>query len=180
MPSVGRKRWVPWISLVALIVAVGAAAVLGSRGTTTTPIPTRTTSASPRTGEIPLCRNGSTIPPGALACRPTGVHPDAQASEAFGWTFEVTNSYSGIFRGRYITVYAGAVLAPDPTGKTAHGFPNGGGIRVTMDSGTNAQQFLLPGTLGLLSIKSVRGDIVDLQRQDDTTVMFNLATDSYS
>jgi hypothetical protein len=74
----------------------------------------------------------------------------------FGWTFEVANSYSGIFRGRYITVYAGAALEPDPAGKT-HGVPDGGRLRVTVDGGTNAQQFLLPGTLGLLSIKSVRG-----------------------
>jgi hypothetical protein len=96
----------------------------------------------------------------------------------FGWTFEVTNSYSGIYKGRYVTVYAGAVLAPDPTGGT-HGVPNGGGVRVTVDSGTKAQQFLLPGTLGLLFIKSVSGDLVRLQRQDGTTATFSLATDTY-
>jgi hypothetical protein len=110
----------------------------------------------------------------------TGIFPDAQASEGFGWTFEVTNTYSGSFNGQIITVYSGAALSPDPTGRTAHGTPDGGGVRVITGGGTNGPQYLLPGTLGPLSIQSVNGGIVTLQRQDGTTVTFNLATDTYS
>jgi len=49
----------------------------------------------PTTQPLPPCLSGgsSVMPPGALACRMTGIFPDAQASEGFGWTFEVTNTY---------------------------------------------------------------------------------------
>ena len=138
---------------------------------------------SPSTTQpLPPCLSGgsSVMPPGALSCRMTGIFPNAQASEVFGWTFEVTNTYSGSFNGQTITVDAGAALSPDPTGRTAHGTPDGGGVRVIVGSGTDGPQFLLAGTLGPLSIQSVSGGIVTLQRQDGTTVTFNLATDTYS
>ncbi len=95
-----------------------------------------------------------------------------------GWTFQVTNAYSGLYKGQYITVYAGAVLAPDPTGLT-RGVPDGGGVRIGGDPSPTMQQFLAPETQGPLSIKAVTGSVVTLQRQDGTTVTFNLATDTY-
>jgi hypothetical protein len=132
-------------------------------------------------GDLPVCSNGSSpIPAGASGCELTGIQPNAQASQLFGWTFEVTNSYSAISHGQDITVYAGAVLAPDPTDQTAHGIPNGAGVRISVAGGTSTQQFLLPGTLGLLTIKSVSGSDVTLERQDGTTVSFNLASDTYA
>jgi hypothetical protein len=139
------------------------------------------TAAPPPTGVPPLCiGNGLTIPPGAFACRVMGIHPDAQASEPWGWTFGVTNAYGGIFEGRYITVYAGSTLALDPSGKTAHGVPDGSGVRVTVDEAQTFQQFLLPGSLAPLTVTSVNGDIVTLQLPDGATVTFNLDTDTYS
>lgn len=136
--------------------------------------------APPPTGEPPLCiGNGMTIPPGAFACRVLGIHPDAQASGPWGWTFEVTNAYSGIFQGQYISIFAGATLASDPTGRTAHGVPDGSGVRVTNGDSENPQQFLLPGSLGLLTITSVNGNIVTLRLPDGAIVTFNLASDTY-
>jgi hypothetical protein len=135
----------------------------------------------PQTSELPLCiGSGLTIPPGALACRVTGIHPDAQASEPWGWAFGVTNAYAGTFEGQYITVYAGSTLAPDPTGRTAHGVPDGSGIRITVGESETPQQFLLPGNLTPLTITSVSGNVVTLQLPDSATVTFNLATDTYS
>jgi hypothetical protein len=115
-----------------------------------------------------------------LACRVTGIHPDAQASETWGWTFGVTNAYGGIFEGQYIQVYAGATLAPDPTGQTAHGVPDGSGVRITVGESPTPQQFLLPGSLALLTITSVSGNIVTLQLPDGAAVTFNLTTDTFS
>ena len=97
-----------------------------------------------------------------------------------GWNFEVTNAYSGLYNGQYVTVYAGAVLAPDPTGTTAHGVFDGGGVRIGVNPSPTMPQFLAPATPGLLSIRAVTGGIVTLQREDGTTVTFNLATNTYS
>ena len=96
-----------------------------------------------------------------------------------GWTFQVTNAYSSVYGGQYITVLAGAVLSPDPTGRTAHGVPDGGGVRVSVDQSPTTRQFLAPETQGLMYIKAVRGGLVTLQLGDGTTVTFNLATDTY-
>jgi hypothetical protein len=98
----------------------------------------------------------------------------------FGWVFQVTNAYSGMYRGQYLTVYAGAILSRDPTGKTAHGIPSDGGVRVDVDQSPNVSQFLAPETQGLAYIKAVNGGALSLQREDGTTVTFNLATDTYS
>jgi len=98
----------------------------------------------------------------------------------FGWAFQVTNAYSGVYEGQYLTVYAGAVLSPDPTGRTAHGIPGGGGVCVDVDQSPNMPQFLAPETQGLVYIKAVSGRAVTLQREDGTTVTFNLATDTCS
>jgi hypothetical protein len=97
-----------------------------------------------------------------------------------GWTFQVTNAYFGLYKGHYITVYAGAELSPDPTGRTAHGVPDGGGVRIGVDPSPKMRQFLAPETQSLLSIKAVTGGVVTLQGEDGTTVTFNLATDTYS
>ncbi len=96
-----------------------------------------------------------------------------------GWTFQVTNAYSGMYNRQYVTVYAGAALSPDPTGRTAHGVPDGGGVRVSVDQSPTMREYLAPESQGLVSIEAVSGGVVTLQRADGTTVTFNLATDTY-
>jgi hypothetical protein len=104
----------------------------------------------------PLCQNGNEIPKGALSCLPVGIYPDAQASQVWAWTFEVTNDYAGVYEGQYIQVYAGAVMAPPYNAvDTPHGTPDGGGVRVSTDNAATYQQFLAPDTSGSLSIKAV-------------------------
>jgi hypothetical protein len=128
----------------------------------------------------PLCQNGTEIPKGAGACRQVGILPDAQASELFGWTFGVVNSYSGVFNGQYITVCAGAVLSVTDFLASGDHIPVGGGVRVSLDQGSTWQQFLAPDTQGFLHITAVNGGVLTLQREDGTTVTFDLATDTYT
>ncbi len=184
MSRLGR-RVVPWVGVATLVGFVAAAAVVGSvaskpakRASTPSVTTSPTTLAAP-TDVLPLCQNGQ-IPKGAAGCRPVGIYQAAQASEMFGWAFQVTNAYSAVYKGQYLTVYAGAVLSPDPSGRTAHGIPGGGGVRVDVDQSPNMPQFLAPDTRGLVYIKAVSGGAVTLQRDDGTTVTFNLATDTYS
>lgn len=184
MSRLGR-RVLPWFGVAALIALVAAAAVVGSMASkpakrSSTPSITKSpTTVAARTDVLPLCQNGQ-IPKGAAGCRPVGIYQAAQASEMFGWTFQVTNAYSGEYKGQYLTVYAGAVLSPDPTGRTAHGIPGGGGVRIDVDQSPNMSQFLAPETQGLVHITAVSGGSVTLLREDGTTVTFNLATDTYS
>jgi hypothetical protein len=128
----------------------------------------------------PLCQNGTEIPKGAGACRPVGIQSDAQASEMFGWTFGVVNSYSGVYDGQYVTVYAGAVLSVTDFLANPDHVPKGGGVRVSVDQGSAWQQFLAPETQGFLHITAVNGGVLTLQREDGTTMTFDLATDTYS
>lgn len=96
-----------------------------------------------------------------------------------GWTFGVTNAYSGLYDGQYITVFAGAKLAPDLTGGT-HGVPDGGGVRISKGNSQDTQQFLADGTQGYLTVTALNASILTLQREDGTTLTFNLATYTYS
>jgi hypothetical protein len=168
--------------LVALVAAAATVGSVASNPAKRAPTPSVTkTSASlaAPTDVLPLCQNGQ-IPQGAAGCRPIGIYEAAQASEIFGWAFQVTNAYSAVHEGQYLTVYAGAVLSPDPTGRTAHGVPARGGVRVDVGQSPNMPEFLAPETQGLMYIKAVRVGSVTLQREDGTTVTFNLATDRYS
>jgi hypothetical protein len=179
------RRVLPWFGVAVLVALVATAASVGSlaskaskRVSTLSVTPKPDTLTSP-TDVLRLCQNGQ-IPKGAAGCRLVGIYQAAQASEIFGWAFQVTNAYSGVYAGQYLTVYAGAVLSPDPSGRTAHGIPGGGGVRVDLDQSHNVVQFLAPQTTGLVYIKAVSGGVVTLQREDGTTVTFNLATDTYS
>ena len=178
------RRVFPWVGLKALVALVVAAAVTGSLSSTagkpmsTSSVPEKSTPLAAPTDVLPLCQNGQ-IPSGAAGCTLLGIYPDAQASGPMGWTFQVTNEYSGMYNGQYVTVLAGAVLSPDPTGRHLHGVPDGGGVRVSVDQSPTLRQFLAPDTQGLVYIKSVSGGVVKLQRGDGTTVTFNLATDTY-
>jgi hypothetical protein len=159
--------------------AVGSAEAVGPTTTTTALAGPSAEAVGPTTTTtLPTCQYGSPIPPGVPACRVTGIFPDAQASGPMGWAFGVTNAYAGLYDGRYITVFAGAKLAPDPSGGT-HGVPDGGGVRISVDDSQNMQQFLAAGTKGYLTITAVKGNIVTLQQDNETSLTFNLATDSY-
>lgn len=185
MPLFARRVF-PWVGLAALVAVVVAAALIGSLSSTPgerASIPSvrvKSTILAAPPHVVPLCQNGSQIPKGATACRVVGIYAAAQASGPMGWTFQVTNAYSGVYEGQYVTVYAGAVLSPDPTGTTAHGVPDGGGVRVSVDQSPTMRQFLAPETQGLLYIEAVSGGVVTLQREDGTTVTFNLTTDTYN
>jgi hypothetical protein len=167
------------IALVAAAAAIGStASTSGKNASTLSATEQSTTTPAGSANDLPLCENGH-IPKGAAACRPEGIYPDAQESEIWGWAFQVTNAYSGMYDGRYIAVYGGAVLTPDPTGRSAHGIPGSGGVRVAVNQSPKVSQFLAPGTQGLLSITAVKGGVITLQREDGTTVTFSLATDMF-
>lgn len=128
---------------------------------------------------LPAClttpRKGSVLPKGATGCRTLGIHSAAQDSEAMGWAFKVTNSYQGTYRGRAMTVWAG--------GKCAIAEPNcpvqGGGVRVSLDGGPT-KQYLAPRIGGVLTITSVKDDLVNLRGANGDTPTFNLATHRYT
>jgi hypothetical protein len=190
------RRVLPWVGLATLVALVAAAAAIGSESSqpgkpsSSSTVTTRTTALSFPSAAVPpgppeseqpppLCQNGSQIPKGSGACRPVGIYLSAQSSEMWGWSFEVTNAYSGMYNGQYVQVYAGAAMAPDFTVDTPHGIPDEGGVRVSTDQAATYGQFLAPGTSGLLSIRSVSGAYVTLQQEDGVTIIFDLATDTY-
>jgi hypothetical protein len=178
------RRVFPWVGLAALVALVVAAAVIGSLSSTAGEhMSTSSVLQKPKplvvpAEVLPQCQNGQ-IPSGAAGCTLLGIHPDAQESGPMGWTFQVTNAYSGVYNGHYVTVFAGAALTPDPTGRTAHGVPDGGGIRVSVDQSPTMRQYVAPETPGLVYIRAVSGGVVTLQRADGTTVTFNLTNDTY-
>jgi hypothetical protein len=98
----------------------------------------------------------------------------------FGWAFGVVNSYSGVYDGEYVTVHAGAVLSVTDFLANGDHVPEGGGLRVSVDQGSTWQQFLAPETQGFLHITAVNGGVLTLQREDGTTMTFDLVTDTYS
>jgi hypothetical protein len=190
------RRILPWVGLATLAALATAAAAIGSesshlRKLSSSPtVTTRTTTLSLSSATVPpgpseseqlppLCQNGSQIPKGSGACRPVGIYPSAQSSEMWGWSFEVTNAYSGVYKGHYVQAYAGAVMAPDFTVGTPHGIPDEGGVRVSTDEAATYGQFLAPDTSGLLSIRAVNGAFITLQQEDGVTITFDLATDAY-
>jgi hypothetical protein len=163
--------------LLAACSTAGSKTVVGAGGKTTPP-----TASSSQAGQpVP-----PTLPPTAQGWhRDTGITDGGQVA---GHDHACQNSYGNPYRGGWITICAGGKQ------NLSSGTPTyiQGGIWVNVNSDPRAQgpandqppsstsqEYDTPNAPTWVKIVTVTGDIVTLQREDGTTITFNLQTRQY-